>query len=67
MTEEEESVVCLETQGVRRHHSSVLHHGRGDGAQVLEESPGVAGVEHLDVVHDSVVGLGDESSFEATV
>ena len=47
----------LEAQGVRRHHSSVLHHGRGDGFQVLEHLRGGAGLQSLAVVHDPVVGL----------
>lgn len=47
----------LETQWVSRHHASILHHGCRDGPQVLEDLPGLAGAQSLDVTHDPVVGL----------
>lgn len=56
------SVVCLETQRVRSHHSSVLHHGCRDSPHVLEELSGLAGAQSLDVTHDPLVGLGSEES-----
>jgi len=49
--------VCLETQRVRRDHSSVLHHRRRDGPQVLEELSGLAGAQSLNVLNDSLMGL----------
>ena len=53
-------MLCLEAQRVRSHHSSVLHHGGRDGAQVLEDLSGLTGAQGADVSHDSVVGLGRE-------
>lgn len=50
----------LEAQRVGGDHASLLHHGCGDGPQVLEELPGLTGAQSLDVSHDPVVGLRSE-------
>lgn len=47
----------LEAQWVRGDHSSVLHHGCGDGPQILEDLPGLTGAQGLDLPHDPVMGL----------
>lgn len=52
-------MVCLETQRVRADHSSVLHHRRRDGPQVLKELFGFPGAQEFDVLHHSIVGLRD--------
>lgn len=48
-----------ESQGVRRHHPSVLHHSSRQGLQVAEELLGLTGAQQLNVPHDPVVGLKD--------
>lgn len=57
-------MVRLETQRVRGHHAAVLHHGCRDGPHVLEELPGLAGAQRLDVSHDPVIGLRSEEKIK---
>lgn len=61
------SVLRLETQRVRSHHSSVLHHARRDGPHVLEEMSGLARAQILDVSHDPLVGLRDDGSVKSSL